>query len=176
MIRALPVFHLCLLVASAASAQPSPVSPGETVRLESRHVNGRFDVVAVSAEMLTVRDTAGAVAEVPWESIEGLSRSRGQRSSGQGFLRGFGFGSLGGASAGILLGLASGDDPPGTFIQFSAGEKALVAGAALGIAGGLAGGFIGALAPGEQWERVSLTGAVVGAGAGRAGLQYSIRF
>lgn len=176
MIRALPVFHLCLLVASAASAQPRPVSPGETVRLESRLVNGRFDVIAASADVLTVRDTAGAVAEVPWESIAGLSRSRGQRSTGQGFLRGFGFGSLGGASAGILLGVASGDDPPGTFVQFSAGEKALLAGAALGIAGGLAGGFIGALVPGEKWERVSLTGPVSGAGGGRVGLQYGIRF
>ena len=55
---------------------------------------------------------------------------------------GAGTGFLIGAGAGAIIGLASGDDESGLF-RYTAGEKALLSGTFLGIAGGLVGGIVG---------------------------------
>jgi hypothetical protein len=61
-------------------------------------------------------------------------------------LSGLGLGFLIGGVSGAAIGLAGGDSPPDQFIIFSAGAKALIVGAALGIVGGLVGLTAGALA------------------------------
>jgi hypothetical protein len=54
-------------------------------------------------------------------------------------------GFLVGGFLGSALGLASGDDPPRLFRSFSAEEKAVISGIALGGAGILVGGICGAI-------------------------------
>jgi hypothetical protein len=61
------------------------------------------------------------------------------------FLKGLGQGFLIGAVPGALIGLLSGDDSGG-FIRFTAGQKALIGGLFLGLAGATVGGLVGALA------------------------------
>jgi hypothetical protein len=62
-------------------------------------------------------------------------------------LSGLGIGSLIGGGSGAAIGFLSGDDPPEQWLfNFSAGEKALIAGMALGVVGGLIGLTAGALA------------------------------
>lgn len=61
------------------------------------------------------------------------------------FWKGVGFGTLIGGGIGAVSGLVSGDDTDGGLLQFSAGEKALMGGILLGLAGGVTGGVIGAL-------------------------------
>ena len=54
-----------------------------------------------------------------------------------------GMGALVGGGVGVILGVASGDDPKGSFLGFSAGEKAALAGAALGATGLVIGLVVG---------------------------------
>ncbi len=54
-------------------------------------------------------------------------------------LRGGAIGLLVGAGVGAVIGLASGDDPRGTFFGLTALEKAHIAGAALGVVGAVIG-------------------------------------
>jgi hypothetical protein len=56
---------------------------------------------------------------------------------------GGGYGFLGGASLGAVIGIALGDDPPGWF-SYTAAEKAFMFGAALGLIGIIIGGIFGA--------------------------------
>jgi len=65
-------------------------------------------------------------------------------------LSGFGFGSLMGGVSGAAIGFLMGGDPPNQWFSFSAGEKALIGGAALGIVGGLVGLTAGALAGADK--------------------------
>jgi hypothetical protein len=62
-----------------------------------------------------------------------------------GALEGLMWGFVAGAAAGAIAGAAQGDDPPGQFIQFTAGEKAAVGGVILGATGGALGALIGGL-------------------------------
>jgi hypothetical protein len=55
-------------------------------------------------------------------------------------------GGLIGLGTGLIIGLVEGDDEPDTWFSYTAGEKAVMYGAALGIAGGLIGAVIGAIA------------------------------
>ncbi|MCB9259062.1 MAG: hypothetical protein H6612_06850 [Ignavibacteriales bacterium] len=67
-------------------------------------------------------------------SVTIIKESQVSSSMGNGFLIG--------AGIGLLLGLASGDDE-GSFIRFSAGQKALMGGVAFGLAGALMGSAVG---------------------------------
>lgn len=60
------------------------------------------------------------------------------------FLKSLGIGLLMGGGTGALIGFSSGDDPPGWF-SFSAGQKALIGGFALGLIGSGIGGLVGAI-------------------------------
>lgn len=57
---------------------------------------------------------------------------------------GIGMGFLTGATAGAVVGLASGDDDPHTFLSLTAGAKAIILGFTLGITGAVVGGVVGA--------------------------------
>jgi hypothetical protein len=63
--------------------------------------------------------------------------------------KGAGFGFLGGASLGVVIGLASGDDPPG-FMSYTAGDKAAFLGIAFGLIGMILGAAEGASAGADQ--------------------------
>jgi hypothetical protein len=66
-------------------------------------------------------------------------------------LKGLGVGALVGAGTGVVIGLASGDDE-GTFLAFTAEEKALVMGIGLGAVGGVVGLIVGALDRNDVWS------------------------
>ena len=74
---------------------------------------------------------------VPYSAIQAI-RLRRKGAAGRGALIGAGIG----FGLGMIIGLASGDDRPGTWFALSAGEKGL----ALGLAGTVGGGFIGLIA------------------------------
>jgi len=74
---------------------------------------------------------------VPYSAIQAI-RVRRKGAVGRGALIGAGIG----FGLGMIIGLASGDDRPGTWFALSAGEKAI----ALGFAGTIGGGLIGVIA------------------------------
>lgn len=74
---------------------------------------------------------------VPYSAIQAI-RLRRKGAVGHGALIGAGIG----FSLGMIIGLASGDDPPGAWFALSAGEK----GTALGLIGAVGGSLIGVIA------------------------------
>jgi hypothetical protein len=60
-------------------------------------------------------------------------------------LPGLGYGFLIGGGVGAGIGLASGNDSPGHFVMFTAGQKALIIGAVFGAVGGVVGLLVGGL-------------------------------
>lgn len=174
MYRTMLLLSLLLGTPLMVSAQ---VSSGDRIRLKGELTTGRYDVVALNARTIQVRDSTGSVLDVQLASVDRLDVYRGRRSTGRGFLRGAGIGGAAGASAGLVTGLLSGDDPSDQFIAFTAEEKALVLGVLFGGTGALVGGVIGMIAPGEHWERVDLESALtVGATADGVRLSYTYRF
>lgn len=65
-------------------------------------------------------------------------------------LSGLGYGVLFGGVSGAAIGFLSGNDPPNQFFSLTAGEKALIAGAALGVIGAVVGVSTGALAGSDK--------------------------
>ncbi len=68
-------------------------------------------------------------------------KTRRNNSIGRGIL----IGAATGFVVGGFIGLVDGDDPSGTFMAMTAGEKAIMAGGILSIGGGVIGGLIGLL-------------------------------
>jgi hypothetical protein len=117
-------------------------------------------LVAVDDDAITVRfDGQRQAFRVPRPLIAGLEVNRGGRPR---VLRKMAAGAGVGALAGILIGVASGNDDPG-FMSFTAEEKAMVAGVGLGILGAGIGTIVGLAQPRARWVRVELS-------APRAGL------
>jgi hypothetical protein len=54
-----------------------------------------------------------------------------------------------------MVGLASGDNPPG-FVSFTAGEKVGLGAVGVGAVGMIIGGIAGAALPGDRWEEIPL--------------------
>lgn len=177
MSRTLLLAVLLLGSGTPVSAQPA-LHAGDVVKLSATAVSGRFTVASLTADGLAVRDSAGVVTEVPIASLKRVSVHRGRRSAGRGFLRGAALGGGIGAGSGVIMGLASGDDDAQyTFFALTAEEKAVLGAIVLGGAGAVVGGLIGALAPGDRWERVRFDGPVtVGLRAGGIGVGYTYRF
>jgi hypothetical protein len=73
---------------------------------------------------------------------------------GAGALEGLGLGLLGGALTGAIIGFADGDDPPESFLSFTAEEKAVIGGVLLGGVGGLLGLPIGAAVGSKDVYRI----------------------
>ena len=86
-------------------------------------------------------------------------------------LRGGTIGLLVGAGVGAVIGLASGDDPRGTFFGLTALEKARIAGAALGVVGAVIGY---AIASSGKHDRLFVSVGPQRDGRSRLGL--SVRF
>lgn len=89
-----------------------------------------------------VYGTANVSADriINYQDIQTITYRR-RGATGRTILAGAGIGILTGA----VIGLASGDDPPGTWFRFSAGEKAVALGVFLGITGTVVGTIAGLL-------------------------------
>lgn len=81
-----------------------------------------------------------SLTEFGYSGIEKVVIRR-KGSTGRGFL----YGALIGLGAGAIAGLASGNDPPGGIISFTAGQKAIFLGAAGVIPGTVIGGIVGSI-------------------------------
>ena len=86
-------------------------------------------------------------------------------------LRGGAIGLLVGAGVGAIIGLASGDDAPGTFLGLTAGEKAAFGAAVFGVVGAVIGY---AIASSGEHDRLLIS--VGPLRDGRFGLGLSVRF
>ena len=73
-------------------------------------------------------------------------------------LEGMGKGILYGGACGAVIGLLSGDDPPGGFLRFTAGEKALALGALFAGGGFVVGTIAGAASSTNDLEITPLPG------------------
>lgn len=157
------VLFLALGPATAA-AQSRPVASGDRIRvwtedaantqLRSKPVRGELtfwtaDTIRILADR-TLSDRAIALT-----SVTRVDVSAGRASRGRSAVRAGGIGLLLGGLTGTVIGYASGDDPPGWFSS-SAEEKAAIFGILLGGTSTIVGGVIGAIRPGERWERVPL--------------------
>lgn len=161
----------------AQVTQP-PVQEGDRVRVLADGARGVFTVIRVDVDTLTLESPSSVgPRRLGVHSIRRLHVNRGPRSVGAGALRGAGMGLGVGAITGAIFGLASGDDE-GSFIAFSAEQKALVFGVTFGLGGAALGGVLGAALPGERWERVSVGEglSLVPTGNGALAVSYSYRF
>ena len=141
----------------AQNAQPAP---GERVRVQGGgdSFSRIFKLKEVIADTLVLEDlneASPASMRMPIGSISRLQVSAGHRPTGARALRGAAWGFGGGALVGATVGLSSGDDE-GTFLAFSAEEKAVMLGVSLGAAGLVVGTIIGLASNPEQWRSIPL--------------------
>lgn len=170
---------------SLAAAQATPsVQEGSRVRLTvpSLGLDGDVGTVEDAGERaLVVRfDFPWRTARVERADIERMEVSvRRERR----VLRKVGIGALAGAGTGAVVGLLSGDDEGG-FINFTAEEKALMLGSAMGVLGGVVGLVAGIVVRHDVWKGAAVPprpGAKVhpiveaDGGALRLGLRHTFR-
>ncbi len=182
--RSIHVLALMLAAATLGFAGPAPaepvaatgealhVAPGSKVKLtfpSEWSVEGTL--LALDDQQVTVR-IGDRTRSYGRREVESFSVSRGSHSRGHGAAIGFGAGYL----TGIVVGLASGDDPGNQIMALDAGSKAAIFGLGLGIVGGA----IGLLAPpGERWEQLPVGGAHFGLGpvpASAVGASVALKF
>ena len=142
---------------AALGAQTAPLSPGTRVRLTTPsrpHARQVGTLLALKADSIHLRrDGQADSLSIPIAQVTGIEVSSGLRTQGR---RGMGIGFLAGAGFGVMIGLADGDEPPGSIIQLSAAEKAMLAGSLLGVAGAVVGGVVGLASRTETWRPVRL--------------------
>lgn len=162
----------------AKSAVKLAVKPGDYVRLVSSPDAERFAVERLTADSLFLRSTGpgGNVVRVAIDSLSTLEVRR-RQSRGAGAGRGALVGGAIGAGLGALIGFGSGNDEPG-LLAFSAGDKAVLFGAVLGLAGAGIGSVAGAATGGQRWEPVALHGGVgvMRMRGGAMAVTYSVGF
>lgn len=175
-----PQVALALLGALAlpAGTHAQALAPGTRVRVGVRDaipaqrvgtlVSLRGDTLAWRAE----HDTT-AVA-VPLAALARLDTSAGFRRH---TVNGLIIGAATGVALGVTIGIASGNDPQGEFLRFSAGDKAVMAGAVLGVAGTVIGAGIGWAVKSERWMPFSLPrNAAFRIAPTTAGVRFGIAF
>ena len=142
------VLGFSLLPSAAAAQEPPQVALGAHVRVWTSPTSAPLTgiVVAQDATSLTL---AGKGFDKPFSvtrsTITRFDLSGGRRSRGKTML----YGMLIGFGAAMTVGLLSGDDPPNTFLRFTAAEKGLFVSILAVPAGALVGAIVG---PGpERW-------------------------
>jgi len=132
----------------------APVDAGSKIRIGGDGAGSRVGrVLSVNAGRVMLETDAGQTT-ISADSLGEIEVSLG--NSGR-WAQGWGIGFASGAGIGALIGFASGDDPPGTFIRLNAEQKALVAGSVLAVGGSLVGTLIGLAGP-ERWVHATRPG------------------
>jgi hypothetical protein len=166
---------LVLTVMPSVARAQSAGLPAEGERVRARLVDwkDREDwvvgrLVEVGDGSIRIKPAKGEVVEIPLRRLDRLDRSLGQRSLGKSTLRGAGYGLVGGAALGVLVGSMG----SGGFLAPEPQEAAVV----VGLAGAALGGFIGLGAPGERWEKTEPGAWRVSVAPARGGVAASVRF
>src|SRR5262249_6271798 len=121
--------------------------PGRIVGVRTKTGYRIGEVVRRDNKEILIDFREAEPVSIPIDSLVGLQVNVGRTGR---WAQGWGLGFLIGAGTGAVIGLASGDDPPATFVRFTAAEKALVAGGALAIGGSTLGALLGLVAP-QRW-------------------------
>ena len=173
---------LCSLAGGGVWAQEAPIAPGNRVRVwtgadaqgkpSGKPTVGMLTAWTADSVVLNTRNTDGF--GIPRYMVSRIDQSAGRAPQ---LLKGAGYGLLIGGASGALIGYATGDDTD-CFVCFTAEQNAVVGAALLGVAGTVLGAIVGALSPGERWERVSLPAqlSVEPTGVSRATLSASFQF
>lgn len=149
---------LCGILILALTVLPAALTAGERrgAIVLVRDNNGK----SVEGELIAVKQNAIIVLESSSASDVSLELSEIDTVrivKKAKVLKGIGIGFAAGAGTGAVVGFASGNDEPGGFFNFTAGEKALIVGAALGTVGVILGAIFGAVAGSDQTLAVSGT-------------------
>lgn len=172
---ALAVVPLVAAPRHAAQAQAQGTAPPSVQRTarETRvrvgtnipNVRPTGRLAFASADSLVVVDAHGHATRILRANVTTVDTSAGRfRHPWQGL----GIGLLAGGAAGMAIGFAAGDDPPG-FMSMTASENAVLGGAVMGVLGGVAGLVAGSLIRSDRWHRTSLDRLTVVATRGRSG-------
>ena len=171
------VLSIGAMITMASMPSDAVPEPGKMIRVGGSGMESRVGRVVTINDGRLIFETDGGQTSISTDSLASVEVGIG---NGGRWAQGWGVGFLTGAGIGGLIGLASGNDPPGTFIRLNAGQKALIAGTVLGVGGSVVGTVIGLLAP-ERWvpatrpsaaSRVSIN-PIVGS---RVGLSAKIAF
>lgn len=161
-------------VATAQGAAATTHAVGATrVRVSTNIPNVRPEgrLAFASADSLVVVDSHGNATRILRSNVTAVDTSAGRfRHPWQGL----GIGLLAGGAAGMAIGFAQGDDPPG-FMSMTASENAVLGGAVLGVLGGITGLVVGSLTKTDRWHRTSLDALHVSVRPRRAG-GFSVSF
>jgi hypothetical protein len=151
----LAVVALMLVPLGEVAPQAALPTSGDRIRITAASYgleNRTARVVNVRSDSLFLHIAPAETLAVALAGVTRLDVSFGRRRYP---LQGAGIGSLIGVTSGVLIGYASGDDPPGWF-AFTAGEKAVLAGVGLGLTGLVVGTVVGLLKTSDRWMSVPL--------------------
>jgi hypothetical protein len=161
-----------LASAPGDAAAQAPVPPAATpratrVRVSTNIPNVRPEgrLAFASPDSLVVADAHGHATRILRANITAVDTSAGRRRHPW---QGLGIGILAGGAAGMAIGFAQGDDPPG-FMSMTASENAVFGGAIFGVLGGITGLVVGSLMKTDRWQRTSLDALHVAVRPSRSG-------
>lgn len=154
-----------LLVCTALEAEPIQIGSRVRVRkltaedFATRLVEGR--VASIDSTGLDIRwpkrmrpralRSESAVTRIPWDNVLSIEVAVGTRA--RRFARGIGYGFATGAIMGAMIGYDDGDDPPDSWVAFSAGDKAIILGGLIGGVGLVVGGIAGLATGRTEWHQ-----------------------
>jgi hypothetical protein len=169
------VLALSAFIPTAGSAQATEqLRAGTRIRIDAPY--GEYFVVDATSDSLVLRGKGGMNHRLAAHAV-GRVRVEAPRSRGQAALGGFALWGMVGGAGGLVIGFASGDDPPGWFSS-TAEEKALMGAVLMGGLSGITGALAGLVHPGSRWVDVSQA-VNVGFKPGRTGrvaLTYTVKF
>jgi hypothetical protein len=144
------ILSMCFLLAESAHAQVARLSVDDRIRVTGG-LRGTFTVAEINRDTLVMHQGP----RVAHSSLKTLSVSRGRRSTASGMARGALIGLGAGAAAGAVVGIVLDSDDDYFYGQYhSTAEVAAVWAATFGFVGLVSGTVVGAIAPGERWERL----------------------
>jgi hypothetical protein len=160
------LFSIVLLAVAALppradSITMSSLKQGDRLRVESSVFDGKCVLARAMDDSLILRRPGGdAIERLALSDLDRLEVSLGDRSRSMGARRGFMIGLLGGAAAGVVTGIVFAVNGNGSDFDIEPGTVMSIMGIGGSLVGGIVGAAIGAILPGEAWQRIDFSIAV----------------